>query len=655
MLDEFRARRRRRAVPARRAIPIVSTLTGALATAEELAAADYWVRHVRETVRFADGVRTLARRRRHHVPGAGPGRGALGRRAGLASPAPRCSCPRCAGTAPRSRTAGRPRWPRLHAHGVGRRLDRRCSPAPAPAGSTCPPTPFQRQRYWLDARLQPRQARGAGRRPTAASGPRSSARTWRHSPPRWPWTATSRPRSARCCPRCRPGAGRAATGPLWTRWRYRVRWSPVAGDRRPAVRRRGCVVVPAAQAEPPVGRRSVDALTRARRRGTPARGRPMPTGDSSPMRLPVRRPRGVLSLLGFDETPGAAGVPAGVAGTLALVQALGDARVDAPLWCATRGAVRGDRRRAARLRGAGPGVGPRPGRRAGAPAALGRPGRPARGRSTSGRRRVSPPCSPAGRRGPGRRPRLRVCSPAGSCRARDTRAATRRVAAVAAPCWSPAAPARSARAVARWLAARRRPRTWCSPPPRARRTRRRPSCVAELAELGARVSVVACDVADRDAPCRAARPAHRGRRADPRGRARRRRARRRPAGSTVTRNGSPTVLRAKATAPRTCDELTGEPGLDAFVLFSSRRRHAAATPARRTTPRPTPTSTRSPSSAAPTGSPATSVAWGPWADGRHGRRDDGRASAAPLGRHAHGTRARDRRAAAGAGPAARRA
>ncbi|MEU3554642.1 SDR family NAD(P)-dependent oxidoreductase [Streptomyces fragilis] len=41
-------------------VPIVSDLTGRTATAEELASPDHWVRHVRETVRFADGLRALA-------------------------------------------------------------------------------------------------------------------------------------------------------------------------------------------------------------------------------------------------------------------------------------------------------------------------------------------------------------------------------------------------------------------------------------------------------------------------------------------------------------------------------------------------------------------------------------------------------------------
>ncbi|UYP17334.1 SDR family NAD(P)-dependent oxidoreductase [Rhodococcus sp. Z13] len=40
-------------------IPVISDVTGRVATAEELASPDYWARHLRHTVRFHDGVRTL--------------------------------------------------------------------------------------------------------------------------------------------------------------------------------------------------------------------------------------------------------------------------------------------------------------------------------------------------------------------------------------------------------------------------------------------------------------------------------------------------------------------------------------------------------------------------------------------------------------------
>ncbi len=69
------------------------------------------------------------------------------------------------------------------------------------------------------------------------------------------------------------------------------------------------------------------------------------TGDTARAALAERlaelRPAGVLSLLALRDEPhpGHPALPAGLALTVALVQALGDAGVTAPLWCATQGAV----------------------------------------------------------------------------------------------------------------------------------------------------------------------------------------------------------------------------------------------------------------------------------------------------------------------------
>ncbi|MEH1102819.1 type I polyketide synthase [Micromonospora sp. CPCC 205561] len=58
MLDEFRAVLGGLAL-AEPSLPVVSNVTGALAAADEIRTPEYWVRHVRDAVRYADGVTAL--------------------------------------------------------------------------------------------------------------------------------------------------------------------------------------------------------------------------------------------------------------------------------------------------------------------------------------------------------------------------------------------------------------------------------------------------------------------------------------------------------------------------------------------------------------------------------------------------------------------
>ncbi|NBH04801.1 acyltransferase domain-containing protein, partial [Amycolatopsis sp. SID8362] len=53
-------------------IPVVSNVTGRLATAEELTSPDYWVAHVRGAVRFRDGIAWLTERDVHRFAELGP-------------------------------------------------------------------------------------------------------------------------------------------------------------------------------------------------------------------------------------------------------------------------------------------------------------------------------------------------------------------------------------------------------------------------------------------------------------------------------------------------------------------------------------------------------------------------------------------------------
>ncbi|MFK0203808.1 SDR family NAD(P)-dependent oxidoreductase [Streptomyces lavendulae] len=147
MLDDFRQVVETVAFAAPR-LPVISTLTGALVSAEEFCSVDYWVRHVREAVRFADAVTSLAEEGAGIFLEIGPG--------GVLTAMAQDSLDEHAVTVPLLRTdrpeamAATTALAHLHAHGTPvdwtavfaghglRRVD-------------LPTYPFQRTRYWLES------------------------------------------------------------------------------------------------------------------------------------------------------------------------------------------------------------------------------------------------------------------------------------------------------------------------------------------------------------------------------------------------------------------------------------------------------------------------------------------------------------------------
>nr|WP_236655573.1 type I polyketide synthase [Streptacidiphilus carbonis] len=125
-------------------------------------------------------------------------------------------------------------------------------------------------------------------------------------------------------------------------WRYRIAWTPVPDPESAAPT--GTWLVVTGPAGLGVAEECVRALTAAGAETVLVPVAAGATRDALAARIgdvqtgPVA---GVLSLLALDEAPLAdcPEVSAGLAGTVGLVQALGDADVAAPLWVLTRGAV----------------------------------------------------------------------------------------------------------------------------------------------------------------------------------------------------------------------------------------------------------------------------------------------------------------------------
>ncbi|WP_372504143.1 type I polyketide synthase [Actinokineospora diospyrosa] len=300
--------------PRRCAIPFYSAVTGDILDTTVLDA-EYWFTNLRETVRFEAATSALLR----------DGHTLLVE----SSPHPVLTAAVQDATAIgtlRRDDGGRARWltalADAHTRGVAVdwRLDGRFTDLPTYA--------FQRQRYWPKARTEV---------PAAVSNP-GEARFW---------AAVDRQDSAAVSEALRvPAAAVESLLPAlsnWHRqvgeesavdaWRYRIRWSAVDTVdevRDPLLTGRWLVVVSAAVADSPIVKAMVGAEVLV----------VDPTEESFTRQLHGYEVDGVLSLLALDETPHPvhAALPVGLTATLSLLHAVVETDI-APLWCVTQGAV----------------------------------------------------------------------------------------------------------------------------------------------------------------------------------------------------------------------------------------------------------------------------------------------------------------------------
>ncbi|MGW3202531.1 type I polyketide synthase, partial [Streptomyces sp. NPDC001118] len=343
MLDEFRAvaESLEYADPT---LPIVSTLTGTTATAEELRSPDHWVRHVRQTVRFADGVRTLAARGITRYLELGPD----GTLTALAQACPEALASAGTGgsdgilfTATLRKDRDEPvsaltALARLHAHGATVTWE-----ALLPGGRRVglPTYAFQHQRYWLADQARP--ATNAGGPAEQQSGGAAENEFW---------NAVERGDLGSLADSL--GLAEESLNSLvpalssWRRrrqeisradqWLYRAQWKPLDPSSTTLLSGRWLLLLPEGATQ--------DAGTDALTTELAARG-----AEPVIVQLPANPERASLAAqltTASDDVSGvvlATGTTGDATQTCAavtlVVQALGDAGVGGRLWVLTRGGV----------------------------------------------------------------------------------------------------------------------------------------------------------------------------------------------------------------------------------------------------------------------------------------------------------------------------
>ncbi|MFV2022756.1 type I polyketide synthase [Micromonospora sp. LOL_023] len=303
-------------------LPVVSTATGRPAS-EQLATAQYWASQIRQPVRFADAVTALRGLGATTFVEVGPDAALTGPMRGCLGADPDVQVvPLLRRGRPEPETLQRA-VAELHVRGIT--PDWSAMLGSASESVDLPTYPFERQRFWwVPAPYTPQTEPPAGSAERPSDTERSADTIGTVGSGEQPNPVDS--------------------------WRYRVRWQPVAdppgrSDPPGPGRENWLVAVPA-------GYPWSDALVNEL--ATDGVGvRTVEVGDGDRESLAARltalaadaSPHGVLSLLASHDRPDPEHptLTGGSRGTVLLCQALTDAGIEARLWCVTRQAVAVDR------------------------------------------------------------------------------------------------------------------------------------------------------------------------------------------------------------------------------------------------------------------------------------------------------------------------
>ncbi|MGW6692000.1 type I polyketide synthase [Streptomyces sp. NPDC054961] len=318
------------------AIPVVSNVTGVVATSEQLRSPEYWARQIRGTVRFLDGVRFLEGQGVRAFLELGPDAVLTAMaRDGLAAE-PALLAPLLRGDRPEAvavQNALAQIWVR------GGSVDWRAGTRPArDLRADLPTYAFQRRRYWLEA---PRHR--------AESGAAQDEGFWNLvDGGDVPGLAAAlgldvagRGALERLLPAL-SGRRRSAG------WRYRAGWQPVPESGSPRPSGDWLLVLPESDADHPwavAAQRVLGAGGGRVVRVVLGRADDQPEVMLGRLVSAVERERaqvaGVLSLLALDTAPHPweGTLPSGVLTSLMLDHQMTEMALDVPLWCVTSGAV----------------------------------------------------------------------------------------------------------------------------------------------------------------------------------------------------------------------------------------------------------------------------------------------------------------------------